>query len=97
MERFAEMRAAARTLAIDGKINAVIAHDARQQVHVREIGNVLKGKPVVCEQRRDDEREGRVLRARDRDRAIDCWPPTILIRSMWVPCLSEMTLEARRD
>ena len=59
----------AGALAVDGKVDAVIAQDAREQIDVGEVRHVLERQPVGRQQAGDHQRQRRVLGAGDGDRA----------------------------
>ena len=54
-------------LAVDGEVDAVVAQDAREQVDVGKVGDVLERQPVGGQQAGDHQRQRRVLGAGDRD------------------------------
>jgi hypothetical protein len=67
VQRLAVVLGFARTLAADHDIDAVIAEDALEQSHVGEPGDVVEDERLVCEQARDHQGQGGVLRPGDRN------------------------------
>ncbi len=77
MQRVAEITVAVavRALAVERGIDAVIAQDADEQAHIGEVGHVLQRDRIRRKHACDHQRQGRVLRAADRDRALEALPP----------------------
>ena len=71
MEGLADVLGRAGALAVDGEVDAVVAQDAREQVDVGEVGDVLERQPVCGQQAGDHQRQGGVLGAGDGDRAVE--------------------------
>ena len=67
----AVLLALARPLAGHHHVDAVVGQDALQQAHVGEPRHVVENERLIGEQARDHQRQGRVLGARDRDRAVE--------------------------
>ena len=82
MKRLAQVAGGARPLAVDGKVDAMIAQYADEQIDVGEIRNVLQRQPVFGQKAGDQQRQGGVLGAGNRNRAVEGLPPLILIRSI---------------
>ena len=64
----------ARALAADHDIDAVIAEDALKQADIGEARHVVEDERLIGEQARDHQRQGGVLGAGDRDRAVELLP-----------------------
>ena len=88
MNRAAGVDGLAGALAGDGVIDAMIAEDALEQHHIREQRHVVERQRLAREERCDHQRQGGVLRAGNRDHAIELVPPTILILSITPRCRS---------
>ncbi len=70
MERLADVLGRAGALAVDGKVDAVVAQDAGELGNVGKIGDVLQRQPVGRQQTGDHQRQGGVLGAGNRDGAV---------------------------
>ena len=70
MQRVALMPVRIRALAVEGGVHAMVAQDADEQAHVREVGHVLERDRVGREQACDHQRQSRVLGAAYRNRAV---------------------------
>ena len=70
MERVTLMGVAVGALPVDRGIDAVIAQDADEKAHIGEVRHVLQRDRVGGEKARDHQRQSRILRPADRDRAI---------------------------
>ena len=75
MERLAVILRFARTLAAHHDIDAVIAEDALEQIHVGKPRHVVENERLVGEQARDHQRQGGVLGAGDRNRSVEPLAP----------------------
>jgi hypothetical protein len=60
----------ARALALHHHVDAVIGEDVLEQRHVGEARHVFQDQRIVGEQARDHQRQRRVLRAGNRNRAV---------------------------
>ena len=71
VQRLAVIGGFAGALAARHDVDAVIAEDALEQRHVGEPRHIVEDQGLVGEQARDHQRQRRVLRARDRDGAVE--------------------------
>ena len=71
MQRLAGIGRLARPLAADRDVDAVIAEDALQRGDVGKPRHIVEDERLVGEETRDHQRQRSVLRARDRDRAVE--------------------------
>ena len=71
MHGLAQVGRGIRALAVDGEIEPMVAQDAREQIDVGQVRDVLEREPVGREQAGDDQRQGGILRARDRNGAVE--------------------------
>ena len=75
VERLTVVLGFARTLAAHHDIDAVIAEDALEQIHVGKPRHVVENERLVGEQARDHQRQGGVLGAGDRNRSVEPLAP----------------------
>ena len=70
LQGLAGILALARALAGHRHVDAVIAEDALQQHHVGQLRHIVEDERLVGQETRDHQGKRRVLRARDRDFAL---------------------------
>ncbi len=61
----------AGALALQRVVDAMVAEDPHQKVHVGQARNVLEGQRLVGQEARDHQRQGRVLGARNPDGPVE--------------------------
>ncbi len=71
MEGFACILPGACALAVHGMVNPMVPQNASQEIYVGEVRDVLEGQAILCQQARDHQRQGGVLRARYGNRPLE--------------------------
>ena len=71
MNRAGIERTVALAPTVDGIVNTMIAENADQLFNVRQMRHVFKCQRVVRHQRSDHQRQRRIFRTRNRDRALE--------------------------